>query len=193
MKKLIITEPLTFILSFMMLIFMSCKQMSESVIDKSAGLNGGFEIIQNDLPVNWLMYTPNTVPDSDFKIILDNENFIEGKQSLKFDVKHCQTTGGWYSPGFTNQFHEVGSFKGEASYEVKFWIMNDGTRFRINAGGVSAFEGEMKTVLEDDEDIGQWQMVEFNVDVPKDMELRLELNILEPGTFWIDDVQIKKI
>ena len=130
---------------------------------------------QNDLPVNWLMYTPHTVPDSEFKIIIDNENFIEGRQSLKFDVKRCQTTGGWYSPGFTNQFHEVGRFKGEASYEVKFWIMNDGTRFRINAGGVNAFEGEMNTVLEDDEDISEWKMVEFTIDVPKEMELRLEL------------------
>lgn len=191
MKKAQITKHLTIILSLIMLIFMGCKQMSESVIDKSAGLNGGFEIIQNDLPVNWLVYSPNTVPDSDFKIILDNENFIEGKQSLKFEVNRCQNTGGWYSPGFTNQFHEVGSFKGEASYKVKFWIMNDGTRFRINAGGVSALEGEMKTVLVDDEDIGQWKMFEFIVDVPKGMELRLELNILEPGTFWIDDVQIK--
>jgi len=33
------------------------------------------------------MYTPNTVPDSIFRIILDREVFREGRQSLRFDVK----------------------------------------------------------------------------------------------------------
>ncbi|TNJ45399.1 hypothetical protein KFZ70_06180 [Tamlana fucoidanivorans] len=167
--------------------------MSDIEIDRSARLNGGFEHIQNDLPVNWQMYTPHTVPNSDFNIVIDQENFIEGKKSLKFEVKHCKSTGGWGSPGFTNQFREVGSFKGEASYSIKFWIMNQGTKYRIKAGGVNAFEGHMKVILEDNADIHRWKMFEFIIDVPKDMELRLELNILEPGTFWIDNVQIHKI
>ncbi|WP_027136718.1 hypothetical protein [Gaetbulibacter saemankumensis] len=193
MIKIHIIKPLNIVLSLLMMISLGCKQMSEVETDISAGLNGGFETVQNDLPVNWLMYTPNTVPDSNFKIVIDDENFIEGKQSLKFDVKHCQNIGGWTSPGFTNQFHEVGSFKGEASYQIKFWIMNQGTKFRINAGGVRPFEGEMNTILEDNAEINQWKMYTFVVDVIEEMELRLELNILEPGVFWIDDVQIRKI
>ena len=193
MKKLQLLRSLSISLIIIVMVFTGCRQMSEVEIDNTAGINGGFELVKNELPVNWLMYTPNTVPNSDFKIVLDNENFVEGKQSLKFEVKDCQDIGGWSSPGFTNQFHEVGSFEGEARYKVSFWAMNKETRFRINAGGVSAFEGEMKTILEDDANIDQWKMYEFIVDVPQEMELRLELNILEPGAFWIDDVQIKKI
>ncbi|WP_242158217.1 hypothetical protein [Aestuariivivens sediminis] len=61
------------------------------------------------------MYTSITVPDSNFKIVIDDGIFLEGKQSLNFDVKDCQDIGGWASPGFTNQFHEIGSFKEESA------------------------------------------------------------------------------
>ena len=175
------------------LLLTGCQQFSEAEIDRSAGLNGGFEISKNNLPVNWAMYTPNTVPDANFKIELDKENFVEGKQSLKFEVTTCKDIGGWLSPGFTNQFHEVGSFKGKGTYKVSFWIMNKESKFRISAGGVSPKLGEMNTLLEGDSNITEWQLQEFNIDIPKDMELRLELNILKPGTFWIDNIQVEKL
>src|SRR6056300_819082 len=56
----------------------ACNQMSEQIRDKSAGLNGGFEVSKNGLPVNWLMYTSNTVPNADFRIVLDNQDYKEG-------------------------------------------------------------------------------------------------------------------
>ena len=175
------------------LLLTGCQQFSETEIDSSAGLNGGFEISKNKLPVNWAMYTPNTVPDANFKIELDKENFVEGKQSLKFEVTKCKDIGGWLSPGFTNQFHEIGSFKGKGTYKVSFWIMNKESKFRISAGGVSPKLGEMNTLLEGDSNITEWQLQEFNIDIPKDMELRLELNILKSGTFWIDNIQVEKL
>ncbi|MEA1973046.1 MAG: hypothetical protein U9N34_07130 [Candidatus Cloacimonadota bacterium] len=52
--------------------------MSEKETDISAGLNGGFEISKNVLPVNWLMYTNKTVSEADFTIELDEDVFIEG-------------------------------------------------------------------------------------------------------------------
>ena len=39
----------------LVLIIAGCKPFSEKVVDPSAGLNGGFEVSKNDLPVNWLM------------------------------------------------------------------------------------------------------------------------------------------
>ena len=182
-----------FTLLCLVIILFGCRTMSEKETDKSAGVNGGFEISKNKLPVNWLMYTPNTVPDSDFTIELDNSSFKEGKQSLKFDVKICSNIGGWNSPGFTNQFSETGGFKGEHTYKVSFWIKNKGAKYRLNAGGVSPFKGEMKVLLEENEDLDEWKMYEYKVKVPQDMELRFQLNILEPGTFWIDDKWFYKI
>ncbi len=175
------------------IILNACNQMSEHIRDNSAGLNGGFEVSKNGLPVNWLMYTSNTVPNADFEIILDKNDFKEGEQSLRFDVKDCEEIGGWHSPGFTNEFFEVGKYNGKARYKLSFWIKNDGSKFIITAGGVESKGGDMRTLIESDEDINTWEKLEYEIDVPKDRWLRMQLNILQPGTFWIDDMRIEKL
>jgi len=177
----------------LVLILSGCNQMSEKETDITAGLNGGFEISKNGLPVNWLMYTNKTVPKADFTIELDQSVFKEGKQSLKFDVKKCSSTGGWHSPGFTNEFSESGTFEGGGSYKLGFWIKNHGTTFNISAGGVAPKEGDMKTLIESDQQIEDWKYLEYEISVQEDWHLRMQLNILQPGTFWIDDVKIEKI
>ena len=176
-----------------LLVLTGCMQMSEKETDESAGINGGFEVTKNSLPVNWLMYTPNTVPDGEFKIIIDKNVFKEGKQSLRFDVVNCSSTGGWHSPGFTNEFSDSGQFEGEVIYKLSFWIKNNGTKFRVESGGVAPYKGEMKVLIESDEQIEDWKYLEYKINVPEERHLRMELNILEPGTFWIDDIQIDKI
>lgn len=177
----------------LVLILSGCNQVSEKETDITAGLNGGFEISKNGLPVNWLMYTNKTVPKADFTIELDQGVFMEGKQSLKFDVKKCSSTGGWYSPGFTNEFSESGPFEGDGFYKLSFWIKNHGTTFNISAGGVASMVGDMKILIESDQQIEEWKYLEYEISVPKDWHLRMQLNILQPGIFWIDDVKVKKI
>lgn len=194
MKKLQIFIKTNYsLLLGLIMILSGCSQMSEKETDNSVGLNGGFEIDRNGLPVNWLMYTPKTVSDADFKIELDNINFKEGKQSLKFDVSKCSSIGGWKSPGFTNEFFESGRFEGEGLYKLSFWIKNNGTTFNISSGGVAAKEGEMVTLIENSEQIDEWRFHEFEIEIPHDKWLRMQLNILQPGTFWIDDVRIERI
>lgn len=187
------TKGINSLLLSLFLIITACQEMSEKETDKSAGLNGGFEISKNDLPVNWLIYSPNTVPNADFKIGLDKTIFKEGKQSLRFDVINCSSTGGWQSPGFTNEFSDSGKFEGEGTYKLSFWIRNDRSKYRINAGGVAPMEGDMKKLVESDQQIEDWKYQEYEISVPKDQHLRMELNILQPGTFWIDDIKIVKI
>ena len=182
----------TFILG-LVVILSGCIQMSEKETDTSAGLNGGFEISRNGLPVNWLMYTSKTVPDAEFTIELDKELFKEGKASLKFDVKKCSSTGGWKSPGFTNEFSENGQFEGPGIFNLSFWIKNNGSKYSVSGGGVSPMEGDMKILVESNELIEDWKFLEFEIDVPIDRHLRMQLNILQAGTFWIDDIQIEKI
>jgi hypothetical protein len=182
-----------FLILGLVILMGGCNQMSEQVVDKTAGLNGSFEVSKNGLPVNWLMYTPNTIPDADFQILLDKEIFKEGKQSLKFDVKRCSSKGGLRSPGFTNEFFEVGKYRGEGRYKLSLWVKNDGTEFVITAGGVSAMKGNMITLIKENEQIDDWKLLEYEIDVPKDRWLRMELNILQPGTFWIDDIRIERI
>ena len=186
-----ILRKLTPILGLLTLI--GCIQMSEKETDKSAGLNGGFEVTKNGLPVNWLMYTPHTVRDGDFEIGFDKNIFKEGKQSLRFDVINCSATGGLHSPGFTNEFFDSGKFEGEGNYKLGFWIKNSGAKFRVEAGGVAPYKGDMKVLIESDEQIEDWKYFEYIINVLKERHLRMELNILKPGTLWIDDVQIVKI
>lgn len=180
-------------LTFALLVLTGCLQMSEKETDESAGVNGGFEVAKKGLPVNWLMYTPNTVPNSDFRISFDKNSFKEGQQSLMFDVENCSPIGGRLSPGFTNEFYDIGVFKGEADFNLSFWIKNNGTKFRIEAGGVGPYKGDMKILIESDEQIEDWKYFEYKINVPKDRHLRMQLNVLEPGTLWIDDVQIVQI
>jgi len=174
-------------------ILSACQQMSEKETDIAAGINGGFEIFKNNLPVNWLMYTPNTVPNADFDITFDNAIYKEGEQSLRFDVKECSSNGGWHSPGFTNEFSDIGKFEGKAIYKLSFWIKNNGSKYHISAGGVAPMEGDMKTLIESDQQLEDWKYLEYEINVPEDMHLRMQLNILQPGTFWIDDIRIEKI
>ena len=135
-------KPQFLLILGLIIIVGACNQMSEKVEDKSAGLNGGFEVSKNGLPVNWQMYTPNTVPGAVFKIVLDKDDFKEGEQSLKFEVEKCSSIGGWKSPGFTNEFFEVGKYEGEGRYKLSFWVKNNGAKFNITAGGITAKEQE---------------------------------------------------
>ena len=177
------------LLLFVVLVFLiGCTKFSEEIRDPDAGINGGFEVAKNGLPVNWLMYTPNTVPNAKFEIILDQEEFIEGKQSLKFMVEKCASSGGWHSPGFTKQFDvEPGN-----TYKLSFWIKNKGAEFQVSAGGVSPTSGEMKILLRSNQQIEKWKQFKYEVPVGEAFsQIRTEVNVLQPGVFWIDDIQFE--
>ena len=72
-------------------------------------------------------------------------------------------------------------------------MKNNGTKYSISAGGVEEQRGDMKTLLKGSEQIIDWTLFEYEIDIPKDRWLRMELNILHPGTFWIDDIKIEKM
>jgi hypothetical protein len=62
----------------------------------------------------------------------------------------------------------------------------------VSGGSVDAKEGDMKTLIEVNEQMDEWRLLEYEIDVPKDRWLKMQLNILQPGTFWIDDVRIER-
>jgi len=169
---------------------MSCTQLSESVINEKVGLNGGFEVTENELPVNWLFYTKNTCKNGDFDIITDTTDFKEGKQSLKFNIRSCSDKGDRFSPGIANEM-EVNS--GE-TYKVSFWFKNTGCKFYYKIRGVSAKTGIEIPMQISTEVANDWKLVETTYTIPTQMNrLRFELNVISPGSLWIDDVKIKKL
>jgi hypothetical protein len=164
--------------------------MSEQITDDRAGLNGGFEFAQSGLPVNWLMYTPKTVPEGDFMIVLDTVDFTEGKQSLKFVVNACSSNGGWHSPGFCKEFPADPGTR----WKISFRIKNSDSRFLIRIGGVGSSSGKYETIIHSGEKMDTWQEIDYRYTIPEKMNrLRIEVSILEPGIFWIDDIRITEV
>ena len=165
----------------------ACGTHSESVLDPSVGINGGFETVRSGLPVNWLLYTPKTVREGDFDIVIDTVEKVEGKQSLKFVVRKCSSEGGWLSPGFAQEIAALP----RSAYTIGFWVKNSGAEVTIRAGGVTADNATYQTLLKTSGATGGWMHVTGNVMVPAgSSRLRLELSITRPGTFSIDDVVI---
>jgi len=172
--------------------------MSETV---TTGYNGSFEVTKSGLPVSWSFYTPRTVPKGDFDIVMDKTDFKEGEQSLKFVVRKCEPTGGRLSPGFFNEFHTnlsppgpFDTLPGE-TYKISFWAKNAGSEFVFKARGVSAKEGDKGAIISSKETFNEWRRFECTHTIPlkPKMHLRLELNVVQPGTFWIDDIQIVRV
>lgn len=167
----------------------SSKPMSETVQDPAAGMNGSFEVTKSSLPVNWSFYTPKTVPDGDFDIVMDDTDVKDGKQSLKFVVRKCDSTSGRMSPGLFNEFPDT---KPGETYKISFWAKNAGSEFVFTAKGVSAMGKGPDVVIRSKETINAWRRFECTTTIPPKMWLRLELNVVQPGTFWIDDIQVVK-
>jgi len=174
-------------------IIIGCSPMSETEHDSNAGINGSFEVVANGLPVNWQFYTPKTVPDTEFSIIIDSTNYKDGKRSLKFDVLSISNDRNSRYPGLTSEFIEAGKFSERGKYKVGMWIMNKGSQFEIIAGGVAAKTGNMNTLISSNEEILLWKYLEYNIDISNDNWLRLELRITAPGTFWIDGITVERI
>jgi hypothetical protein len=167
----------------------ACGKFSETIEDDTVGVNGSFEVTESGLPVNWLIYSPKTIPEGDYDLIVDTSEFKSGKQSLKFFVRECSSVGGWHSPGLSQQWDAI---PGE-TYTIEFWVMNEGAEFIVNFGAVTEFDGRMETIIRSDEQISNWKRYSYKYTVPsKFKQIRFELNVLKPGSFWVDDVTIKR-
>lgn len=171
------------------LFFISCSDMSERITDSNTGSNNSFEVAQQGMPVNWDIYTSKTVPAAKFTVGVDTEAPQDGKQSLRFDVQECTAQGGWRSPGVAKEF----DVDGGSEYELRFWVKNKGTKFSVQAGGIAATTGDTKQLLTTTESNTDWKEFVYTIPVAKEYQrLRFELNVLTPGTLWLDNVSIKK-
>jgi hypothetical protein len=170
--------------------FMSClKPLSESYTDETAGFNGGFETLQKNLPVNWMMYTPKTVSSSEFELSMDSTFKKEGRYALHFLVKTCSAKGGHLSPGMAK---EIEVQAGE-TYYISMWVYNKSATYRIALSGVNAKHIADKKEIESSEATPDWKQIEMEFKIPSHMNtLRLEFNVVQPGECWVDEITIRK-
>ncbi|MFY0686000.1 MAG: hypothetical protein JXQ90_02485 [Cyclobacteriaceae bacterium] len=160
---------------------LGCTNMSESVKDPSIGINGGFEFEKNDIPINWLVYSPRTVPDGEFSISFDNVDKIEGNQSLRMDILNCDTTGGWLSPGIAQEFPKMQGQRFRAS----IWIKSIESKYQVKFDRVNELEAqEINSWKGANHD---WQKIEREITLTDPFDkFRIEINGLASGTLWID-------
>jgi hypothetical protein len=155
----------------------------------SAGDNLGFEIAEQGLPYNWIMYKP---PYCNHNISLDTLRPKEGKQSLHFDISTCTEQHHVNFTGFTNEFMEL--TQGGGAYRISFWLRNEGAQVRAKLSGVRAKgEGAQAVIIEENSTLAEWKQFQTEVTIDADMWLRFELQVRGEGSCWIDDVKIEKI
>lgn len=173
------------------LVLSGCKPMSIAIKGDDCKMNGSFETTKKDLPVNWCYYAPQTVPNGDFNIQLDHSVFKEGKTSLRFQVRQCESIGGRFSPGFFKSF----KVKPGETYIVSFWVLNSGCTFKVYAQtGMKGNSGINETIVQTRESFSTWRYFEHAIKIPMNNDnLRFEANILTPGTLWFDDIRIEGV
>lgn len=157
---------------------------SQVEVDPAAGLNGGFEVARDGVPVNWQRYDPD---DALFSATLDPTERTEGDVSLRFDVQACGGEPGWHSPGVAQEW-PVTPGTWEVSADVR---RADGATWRLSTGSVDAGSGAHQAV--DSADMAQdtWVTATRTVDVPPGHDrVRVELIVLSPGRVWVDNVRI---
>lgn len=165
-------------------------QMSEYKGQPSAGINGGFENTLDNLPVNWYLYTPQTVKEGDFTIEMGTQDAAEGNQSLVFTVKECSAKGGRYSPGFCNEF----DVKSGGRYRIRFKVKNEGALVVVKINGVSAKHVGKGIEERISSKEGVWQEVSYEYEIPGEFaRIRFELNILSAGKVKVDAFSLEAI
>ena len=170
-------------------VLVACIKMSIYELDSSAGLNGSFEKTKHGLPLNWYIYAPDSYV-KDYHLDFDTIDAKEGKQSLKFVIQEVDSTFlEWKKPGF---FGSIEASIGD-KYNVSFWVKNSGCDFKVKV----ASEGNgmhSEKIIRTNDTIQNWKYYEYKYTVPEPFpNVRFEVNILSPGSFWIDDIKIEKI
>jgi hypothetical protein len=184
-------DRLLIYIAIAMSVLTGCISGSTEIKGYDCKMNGGFETIKNGLPVNWYYYSMEKESKGEFDLISDSILFKEGKRSLKFQVKTCESIGGWRSPGF---FEEFKVQPGE-TYKISFSVINEGCDFKVIVGtGMKGNPGPIKTLLRTRETFAEWKYFEYNFDIPQvNDNIRFEANIMSAGTIWFDEIRIEGV
>jgi len=182
-----------------------CTKPSIIKKDDSAGFNGSYEIVQSDLPVNWYIYYP-PILDGYVDVSLDTTDAVEGNQSLKFVAREPPPAGRRQPPGL----FQVSHAKSNTAYKVSFWLKNLDSKILLKIGtegkdplfgpseavkrDMAAHPPVVRVLGETETGTNSWRQFEYIfVTSETDPRIRFQLNMLQPGTLWIDDVRIEEV
>jgi hypothetical protein len=163
--------------------------MSIREVDEAAGYNGSFEFVKSGYPANWYL-SRRQLENGDCEMTFDTADKVDGTQSLKFVVRKVDPGGGWPSPGLFQSSHAQ---EGRA-YRISFWLKTRGAviRLSIRSEALNPSPNPIIASIKAEEtgDHG-WRQFVYTYTVPaRHDSIRFEINIIAPGTAWIDNVRI---
>ena len=150
--------------------------------------------MKSGYPANWWVHH-RPLDDGDGELSFDTADAVDGTQSLKFVVYRANPVGGWRSPGL----FQVSDAEEGRSYRVSFWLKNRGGEIRLLITSSTSESREPRTPIKKiiaAEKTGDdsWHQFVYTYTVPAHYaNIRFEINIVVPGTVWIDDVRIEPL
>jgi hypothetical protein len=166
----------------------SCRGDQISDSDAAAVLNGSFENVEDGCPVNWAFF-PNPKSTDSLQVILDSENAVDGKHSLKLEIKQNDKT-----PGFRSHRIPVQSGK---TYKLAMSVKTDGCTYKVNrivqdALGKTNLRADI--IFNTPKPSAEWQRHEETISIAEGEACVLLIFLIEgAGSLWCDDIQFEKI
>jgi hypothetical protein len=163
--------------------------MSIREVDEAAGYNGSFEFVKFGYPANWY-FSRRQLENGDCEITFDTADKVDGTQSLKFVARKADPGGGWPGPGMFQSYHAQ---EGRA-YRISFWLKTHGAviQLRICSEALNPSPNPIIASINAEETGDHdWSQFVYTYTVPARYDsIRFEINIIAPGTAWIDNVRI---
>ena len=157
---------------------------------EALGFNGSFEITSGRLPINWYFYYP-PIRRGQADVSIDTARAVDGKQSVMIVARETDPDGGWRSAGM----FQVAPAEPLTTYRVSYWLRNQDATIRVGVVSEQPMESpppEERILTPQETGAANWQKFETRYTVPAGYDnIRFELNVLEPGTVWIDQVRIE--
>lgn len=172
-------------LAAMMLVSCGSNELIRS--NASAGLNGGFELMQDGYPINWAFGpNPETLPP--YQVSVDTARVAEGSKSLRLVSTQDNQT---------KAFRSVRVPIGQGQdYRIAFSVINEGCSLRVNrivmnAWGTTNMRSQI--IAQTSETTVAWVTFEEILTPAEGEALVLLIFLIDGvGTLWCDDVRIEE-
>lgn len=165
-------------------------------------INGSFELLnKNGNPQGWYLWQSDKandfykkeLRDFNYLISLDTTEFVDGRNSIKFDVKKCKGKRCPFGPGI---FDEFDVNPGEV-YEINFWVKNVSASYVAEVSLVNEMghgDSYQPSLIESSDHSKEWKKITIIRSVePKWRRLRVMFDVTNEGVVYLDNITIKRI
>lgn len=187
-KKFMIAIVTAAVLFLIGMLLISHQSNELIILDRSAGLNGSFEISDSGYPVNWA-FGPNPEADDIFQVLLSSTKVFDEKKSLQIVTDQGERT-------IAIRSQRVPVQPGK-TYSISFASKNDGCALKANriiqdSSGTRVLRSDF--ILNTSDSTKEWSTFEEILTISdKEDSVVLIFLVDGPGSLWLDNVNIEEI